>query len=52
MAVVLIVSKTQMKSGVCVGGINEDTNEFIRIHNERGDIFHSMLRMKLEIVGK
>ncbi|MGP1623901.1 dual OB domain-containing protein [Bacteroides heparinolyticus] len=36
MAVVLIVSKTQMKSGVCVGGINEDTNEFIRIHNERG----------------
>lgn len=36
MATVLIVSKTQMRNGVCVGGINEDTHELIRIHNERG----------------
>lgn len=36
MATVLIVSKTQMRNGVCVGGINEDTLELIRIHNERG----------------
>lgn len=36
MATVLIVSKTQMKNGVCVGGINENTNELIRIHNENG----------------
>lgn len=36
MATVLIVSKTQMRNGVCVGGINEDTNELIRIHNDRG----------------
>lgn len=36
MSVVLIVSKTQMSNGVCVGGINENTCEFIRLHNERG----------------
>lgn len=36
MATVLIVSKTQMRNGVCVGGINEDNHELIRIHNERG----------------
>lgn len=36
MANVLIVSRTQMANGVCVGGINEDTNELIRVHNERG----------------
>ena len=36
MATILIVSRTQMKNGVCVGGINEDTYEFIRIHNDRG----------------
>ena len=36
MATVLIVSKTQMRNGVCVGGINEDTHELIRIHNDRG----------------
>lgn len=36
MATVLIVSKTQMKNGVCVGGINEDTHELIRIHNDHG----------------
>lgn len=36
MATVLIVSKTQMKNGVCVGGINEDSCELIRLHNERG----------------
>ena len=36
MPVVLIVSKTQMSNGVCVGGINENTCELIRLHNERG----------------
>lgn len=36
MATVLIVSKTQMRNGVCVGGINEDTHELIRIHNDHG----------------
>lgn len=36
MANVLIVSKTQMRNGVCVGGINKDTHELIRIHNDRG----------------
>lgn len=36
MAIVLIVSKTQMANGICVGGINEDTNELIRIHDDRG----------------
>lgn len=33
---VLIVSKTQMKNGVCVGGIIESTGKLIRIHNEHG----------------
>ena len=33
---VLIVSRTQMKNGVCVGGINIDTCELIRLHNDRG----------------
>lgn len=36
MAKVLIVSKTQMNNGICVGGINRDTCELIRLHNERG----------------
>ena len=36
MATVLIVSKTKMASGVCVGGINEQSGELIRLHNERG----------------
>lgn len=36
MATILIVSKTQMRSGVCVGGIDESTCELVRIHNERG----------------
>lgn len=36
MNTVLIVSKTQMSNGVCVGGIIEQTCELIRIHNERG----------------
>lgn len=36
MATVLIVSKTQMSNGVCVGGIMENTCELIRLHNERG----------------
>lgn len=34
--VVLIVSKTRMSNGVCVGGIIEITGEFIRLHNEHG----------------
>ena len=36
MATVLIVSKTKMANGVCVGGINEQNRELIRLHNERG----------------
>lgn len=36
MTKVLIVSKTKMANGVCVGGINEQTGELIRLHNERG----------------
>lgn len=36
MPLVLIVSKTQMSNGVCVGGINESTCELIRLHNDRG----------------
>lgn len=36
MATVLIVSKTKMANGVCVGGINEQNGELIRLHNERG----------------
>lgn len=36
MAVILIVSKTQMRNGVCVGGIDERTCELVRLHNERG----------------
>lgn len=36
MAIILIVSKTQMRNGVCVGGIDESTCEFIRLHNARG----------------
>lgn len=36
MAIILIVSKTQMKNGVCVGGIDERTCELVRLHNERG----------------
>ncbi len=36
MATVLIVSKTKMACGVCVGGINEQSGELIRLHNERG----------------
>lgn len=32
MATVLIVSRTQMANGICVGGINEDTGELIRLH--------------------
>ena len=33
---VLIVSKTQMRNGICVGGVDEKSCELIRIHNERG----------------
>lgn len=36
MTTVLIVSKTKMANGVCVGGINEQSEELIRLHNERG----------------
>jgi hypothetical protein len=36
MATILIVSKTQMKNGVCIGGINESNGELIRIHDEYG----------------
>ena len=41
MATVLIVSRTQMANGICVGGINEDTGELIRLHNEKGGNFKS-----------
>lgn len=33
---VLIVSKTKMNNGICVGGINEGTCELIRLHNDHG----------------
>lgn len=36
MSTILIVSKTRMKNGVCVGGIDEDSYELIRIHDENG----------------
>ena len=36
MAIVLIVSKTQMSNGICVGGIDESTCELIRLHNSNG----------------
>lgn len=36
MATVLIVSRTQMANGVCVGAVIESTGELIRVHNERG----------------
>lgn len=36
MTTVLIVSKTKMANGVCIGGINEQSGELIRLHNERG----------------
>ncbi len=36
MSTVLIVSKTQMRNGVCVGGIDQNTCELIRIHNATG----------------
>lgn len=36
MSVVLIVSRTQMKNGVCVGAIVENTGELVRLHNDRG----------------
>ena len=34
---VIIVSRTQMRNGVCVGGIVESTGELIRIHGARGE---------------
>lgn len=36
MATVIIVSRTQMANGVCVGAVIESTGELIRVHNERG----------------
>ncbi len=33
---ILIVSRTQMKNGVCVGGVDVNTCELIRLHNDRG----------------
>ena len=36
MDTVLIVSRTKMKEGVCVGAIIETTGESIRLHDERG----------------
>jgi hypothetical protein len=36
MTTVLIVSKTQMHNGICIGGIDEATGEFIRILDEHG----------------
>ena len=36
MSKVLIVSKTQMQNGVCVGGIDIKTLELIRLHDEKG----------------
>lgn len=36
MDIVLIVSRTRMARGVCVGGINERNGELIRLHDERG----------------
>lgn len=36
MSTVLIVSRTQMANGVCVGAIDESSGELIRIHNDRG----------------
>lgn len=36
MPIVLIVSRTQMSNGVCVGAVVESTGELIRVHNERG----------------
>lgn len=37
MAKVLIVSKTKLKNGVCIGGINLNNGEFVRIHGARGE---------------
>lgn len=36
MAKVAIVSRTKMKNGVCCGGFNTNTGEFIRLHTKTG----------------
>lgn len=36
MATILIVSKTQMQNGICVGGLDITTLELVRLHNETG----------------
>lgn len=36
MSVVLVVSRTQMAKGVCVGAIDEKSGELVRLHNDRG----------------
>ena len=37
MAEVLIVSKTKLKNGVCIGSINLNNGEFVRIHGAKGE---------------
>ena len=36
MSRILIVSRTRMQHGVCVGGLNVDDKTFVRLHNEHG----------------
>lgn len=36
MSVVLVVSRTQMANGVCVGAIDENTGELVRLHSDTG----------------
>ncbi len=36
MSVVLIVSRTQMANGICVGAIEENTRELVRLHSDKG----------------
>lgn len=36
MTVVLIVSRTQMSKGICVGAIDESTGELVRLHSDTG----------------
>lgn len=37
MTTVLIVSRTKMKNGICVGGIDVNTNESVRVLDANGD---------------
>lgn len=36
MGKVLIVSRTKMRSGICVGGIDIDKKKFVRLHTDHG----------------